>query len=257
MATLRDIRRQIHSVGNIRKITQAMEMVAASRLRKAQAQAEQARPYFRKLTHMMDNLVQGSEVGSDPLTTPRPVKKIGYVVIAGDKGLCGSYNQSIFSKTEKLIKKQSTEEVELILVGNRAIDYFAHKQWKVGFEMGDWGGKITYVQIKEFTEKLIQQFLEGDLDEIWLIYTHFVNVAVRQIRVEKLLNIDPPKKKGNEKPIAYLLEPDAHAIFTAILPHYCVTKVQSALHDAYASELAARIFSMRAATKNSEELIQN
>jgi F-type H+-transporting ATPase subunit gamma len=256
MATLRDIRRQLHSIGNIRKITQAMEVVAASRLRKAQAHAEQARPYFNKLTEIMDNLVRGSEVGSDPLTQVREVQKQGFVVIAGDKGLCGAYNQMIFTTTEKLIKNLSPENVKLFLVGNRAIDYFAYKKWKRGKPTADWGGKITYAQIHELTQHLTQQFLEGQVDEIWLVYTHFVNVAVRQIRVEKLFPIEPPKRGVEAPPIPYQLEPGPQEIFKALLPHYSVTKVQAALNDAYASELAARIFSMRAATKNSDELIQ-
>lgn len=256
MATIREIRRQLHSVGNIRKITQAMEMVAGSRLRKAQAQAEQARPYFSKLKKMLDNLVLGSEVGENPLTIPREVHKTGFVVIAGDKGLCGGYNQAIFSATEKRLANYAPDQVELTLIGNRAIDYFSSKKWPLGEQIADWGGKIEYPQIRELTLELILKFLEGELDEVWLIYTHFVNVAIRHVRVEKLLNIDPPKVSPNYKPLVYLLEPNAHEIFTAILPHYCVTKVQAALNDAYASELSARVFSMRAATKNAQELIE-
>ena len=233
-----------------------MEVVAASRLRKAQAQAEQARPYFNKLTEIMDNLVRGSEVGSDPLTQHREVHKKGFVVIAGDKGLCGAYNQMVFTTTEKLIKTLSPDDVKLFLVGNRAIDYFAYKKWTKGLPVANWGGKITYAQIQEFTQHLTQQFLEKQVDEVWLVYTHFVNVAVRQIRVEKLFPIEPPKRASETAPIPYILEPGPQEIFKAILPHYCVTKLQAALYDAYASELAARIFSMRAATKNSDELIQ-
>ncbi len=252
MATLREIHRKLHSVVNIEKITQAMEMVAASRLRKAQARAEMSRPYTRKLKEILDKIISASTDLEHPLIAKREPGKICLIVIAGDRGLCGAYNYTVFSTAEKMLKKYKPEEVDLIPIGRKTADYFSNKRWKIRDKITDWGGKISYPQIEAFTKKLIQQFLNEEIDEVWLIYTHYISIAARKVMVEKLLNIE---NLQTEKGVAsnYIFEPDPDTIFAEILPRYCVTKVQTALHEAYASELAARIFSMRAATKNAEE----
>lgn len=258
MATLREIRQKIHSVANIKKITEAMELVAAARLRKAQAKVEFARPYALKLKEILDNTIMDSEELNHPLIVPRAVKKTGVVIIAGDRGLCGGYNQNVFSAAEKFLQKYTTEQVELIPVGKKTVDYFKNKKWKITAKLEDWGGKITYPQIEEYTKQLLQIYLSGQVDEIWLIYTHFISIGTREIRVEKFLNIDITKVE--EQPVKrrteYLFEPDKQSLLEALLPMYSITKIQGALNNAYASELAARVASMRAATKNAEEMIE-
>jgi F-type H+-transporting ATPase subunit gamma len=256
MATLREIRRKLHSVKNIQKITQAMEMVAASRLRRAQAKAEMSRRYYIKLEEILHQLVTAATDFVHPLINSRKVKKSAFVVIAGDRGLCGAYNHNVFSTTEKRLKDTETNQVELILVGRKAIDYFTGKKWKIGDKISEWGGKISYHQIDEFTHTIINRYLAGDYDEVWLIYTHFITISARKVMVEKLLNIDKQNLEEKTTPPSYIFEPNTEEIFAEILPRYCTTKVQSALNEAYASELSARIFSMRAATKNAEEMIE-
>lgn len=258
MASLRDIRRKLHSVHNIQKITQAMEMVAASRLRRAQAKAELSRPYFLRLKEILHHLIAAAQDVTHPLIQPRAVKKkVGFVVIAGDRGLCGAYNQNVFSATEKQLKNYDPGQVELILVGRRTIEYFSGKKWNVNHKLADWGGKIAYQQVQEFTQRLIQQYLSGELDEIWMIYTEYLSISTRKIVIDKLLNIDFNDQKNEKRTLVSgtIFEPGVAEIFAEILPRYCITKIQSALNEAYASELAARIFSMRAATKNAEEMI--
>lgn len=254
MATLRDIRRKIQSVDNIEKITQAMELVAASRLRKAQIKAESARPYALKLKEILDRLISTSKELQHPLISSREIKKTGLVIIAGDRGLCGAYNQNVFNAAEKFLQKYEPDQVELIPVGRKPIDYFETKKWTISFKIEEWGGKITYSQIEELTKTLMNFYLKGQLDEIWLVFTHFINMSAREIRVDKFLNIETtistPLKDN------YIFEPDPLTIFTEILPRYCTMKIQSALNDAYTSELAARMTSMRAATKNAKEMIE-
>jgi F-type H+-transporting ATPase subunit gamma len=257
MATLRDLRRKIHSVGNIRKITEAMEMVASSRLRKAKIKAEASRPYALMLKEILDNLIAASDELEHPLITARPVKKTGVVIIAGDRGLCGGYNHDVFNKAEKFLTNYDLAQVELIIIGKKSADYFEHKKWNIVLKIDEWGGKITYFQIEKLAETLMNFYLSGQMDEIWLVYTHFTNMVTRDVKIEKFLNIDKLQEK--EKPHFnnyYIFEPDAPAIFAEIIPRYCITKIQAILNDAYASELAARIFSMRAATKNTEEMIE-
>jgi len=257
MATLREIRRKLHSIENIEKITQAMEMVAASRLRRAQAKADISRLYSLKLKGILDQLIATSDDFMHPLIKERKVKKTGFIVIAADRGLCGAYNYNVFSTTEKLLKNYSLTQVELILVGRKTVDYFSNKQWKIGTKISEWGGKIKYSQINDLTQKLINQYLSHELDEIWLIYTHYINISSRKVTIEKLLNIDQSNFTKEVILSNYIVEPTIPEILAEILPRYCATKVQSALNDSYASELAARIFSMRSATKNAEEMIEH
>jgi F-type H+-transporting ATPase subunit gamma len=254
MATLRELRRKIQSVGNIRKITQAMELVAASRLRKAQAKAEASRPYALKLKEILDRLISAADDLKHPLITARPIKKTGLVIIAGDRGLCGGYNQTVFNAAEKFLKNYKPDQVELFPVGRKTVNHFQTKKWAIGSKIDEWGGKITFQQIEEFTHLLMNLYLNQQLDEIWIIYTHFINVGSRQVRVEKFLNIEPSSATKYKN--GYIFEPEPSEIFAEILPNYSITKLQTALYDAYASELAARITSMRAAAKNAEEMIQ-
>ena len=255
MSTLRDIRRKIQSIGNIRKITEAMELVAASRLRKAQTRAQASRPYALKLKEILDRLISASTDLKHPLISPRAVKKTGLVIIAGDRGLCGGYNQNVFNAAEKFLQKYEPDQVELIPIGRKPIEYFKTKKWMISAKLEDWGGKITYPQIEELSNILMNFYLHRQLDEIWVIYTHFINMGAREVRIDKFLNIDASPSSTHFKN-NYIYEPDVSTIFAEILPRYCITKIQMALNDAYASELAARITSMRAATKNAEEMIE-
>ncbi len=257
MATLRDIRKKIHSVTNIRKITQAMEMVASSRLRKAKVKAENSRPYALKLKEILDNLIAVSSQLHHPLLTPRPVQKTGLVIVAADRGLCGGYNHDVFNTAEKFLATYKPHEVDIIVIGKKTVDYFEGKKWPILSKLENWGGKITYDQIEEFSNILMNFYLNKQLDEIWLVYTHFINMASREVRTSKFLNIEMTELQSLKPFNAdYIYEPDIVTIFDEIIPRYCVTKIQSVLNDAYASELGARILSMRTATKNSEEMIE-
>lgn len=256
MATVRELQGKLNSVKNIKKITQAMELVAAARLKKAQAKAEASRPYARELKNVLDNLLLATDDLQNPLLLEREVKKTCFVVISGDRGLCGSYNQNIFSTTEKKLKNFTPNQVELVLVGKKAVDHFAGSKWKIAKSISEWGGKITFHEIEELTYFLLDQYLNHKFDEVWLIYTHYINIASREIKIEKLLNIEHSKTNIKADTFNTIFEPDVNTIFSSILPRHSVTKVQAALNEAYASELGARIFSMRAATKNAEEMIE-
>lgn len=256
MGALREIRKKLRSIENIKKITQAMEMVAASRLRRAQAKAEKARPYASKLKNILDALVLIGDDLKHPLITKRAVKKVGLVIVSADRGLCGGYNNAIFLAAEKFLKDIPAKSVELILIGRKSIDHFSNKKWNVRKKIKEWGGKISFPEIKALSEELISVFLNGELDEIWIDYTQYVTLSSRKVLIEKFLNIDKPKPEKTAAPLNYILEPNASDIFADILPRYCITRVQMALDESYASELAARVLSMRAATKNAEEMME-
>lgn len=254
MSSLRDIRSKISSIENIKKITQAMERVAAVHLRRAQKKAEQSLPYAKKLRAMLDILVA---LGIDhPLFAVRPVKKTALVVIGADKGLCGSYNSNIIVAADKFLKDYPQEAVQVIPIGRKIVDYYQNKKWHIPFKMERWGGKITLAEIEDFSNQLVAWFLDGTFDEVWLIHTHYINVMRRSIVLEKFLNIAKTAESKEIKNLNFILEPNGEEILDQVLPRYFLTRIKLALDESYASELAARIVAMQAAYRNSEDLIE-
>lgn len=255
MSSLRDIRRQIHSVENIKKITQAMERVAAVHLKRAQKKAEQSAPYAKKLKEILDKLVAMRL--NNPLFLPKPVKKTGFVIVSADKGLCGSYNSSIVIEAENFLKNYTVEDVELITVGKKAHEHFYRTKWKTHSRIESWGGKIKLSEIRDLSKTLVSYYLDGTFDEIWLMHTHYISVMKRSIVLEKFLNIEKMQEASTYKNLNFILEPCGREILAELLPRYCQTRIQSALDESYAAELAARIVAMQAASKNSEDLIES
>jgi F-type H+-transporting ATPase subunit gamma len=252
VTTLREIRRRLQSVGNVEKITKAMERVAAAKLKKAQEHVERARPYAAKIKEVIENLVS-SDI-SNPLFEKRNVKKTGVVIFAPDKGLCGSYASQLLAKADHFLSHYKKNQAALVLIGKKAIENYAKKGWEILLEKEGWGGKITLSEIQSLTDLLVDQFLKHQLDEVWLIYTEYITVFNRKVVIEKFLNIDKPTAKTAVK--NYIFEPNQEEIINALLPRFCLTRIQAGLHEAYASELAARIVAMRMASKNSEEMIE-
>lgn len=254
MSSLSNIRHQLRAVSNIKQITTSMEMVASARFRRAQTKAKQAKFYISKMQLILEKLSSASPDFSHPLFAHKKVKKIGVVIASSDRGLCGAYNTNIFSKAERLLKDQQTENVELTLLGKKAVQYFAHKPWKVTSQLINWSGKITLNQITELSNQLVKRFVSNELDLIWLVYTKFHTLMHREVVIEKFLPVGVPKeeKKGA---LNYIIEPNIEEIYEQILPRYCMTKIESMLSEAYASELVARIFAMKSAAKNAEEMM--
>lgn len=254
MTNLRDIRRRLRSVENIKKITDAMERVAAALLRRAQAKAEESRPYVVKMKEILEHL--STSDSSHPLFEQRHVKKIGLIIVGSDRGLSGSYNSNIFSSADKFLKKYQTNQIDLILFGKKAVEFYRNKQWNISHQHINWGGKITLNDITSFTNQSVDWFLTGKYDEIWLLYTRYITIMKKEVIIEKFLNIGKPEA-AEKKAANYIFEPDPEEIYAEILPRYCITKLQTAFNEAYASELASRIVAMQTASKNSENMIEN
>jgi F-type H+-transporting ATPase subunit gamma len=230
-----------------------MERVAAARLRRAQAKAEQAIPYVKKLKGILENLA--STDSSHPLFEQRPVKKTALVVISADKGLSGPYNSNILTAADKFLKKYSPQNIDVIIFGKKGIEYYRRKPWRIEREIPEWGGKITFPEVIKISNDLVQSFLVGQYDEIWLLYTHYISVMKNEIIIEKFLNIGRTVSDAKHLNSNYIFEPSSESIYSEILPRYCSTKLQAALNEAYASELASRIVAMQTASKNSENMI--
>lgn len=257
MTTLRDVRKRLHSVENIKQITKAMEMVAAAQLRRVQIKAEEAQPYVSHIHQLLTDIATNAGDISHPLLEERKVKKTGIIVVTSDKGLCGSYNSNIISYVDKFLAHFSPNQVELILIGKKGVDHYLSKKWPIKHKVHEWGGKITFSQINDLAYLLMNSFFNGELDEIYVIYMHHINILSRKIVKEKFLNIEKIKSEEKKTKIDFIFEPNLEAILDDLLIRYCSIKLQSVLDDAYTAELAARVISMKSATKNASEMIDN
>jgi F-type H+-transporting ATPase subunit gamma len=256
MNTLREIRRRINSIKNIEQITKSMEMVAAARLHKAQIKAEHSKRYATKIKQIMENLIASSHTFTLPLFVQKEIKKTGIVLFGADRGLSGPYNSNLYFSLDRFLKNYTPENVELILFGKKAIDYYQRRKWPIASKRTDWGGKITLQEVKDFTNQLLNLFLSGEYSEIWFVYTHYITVFSMKVIVEKFLNIERPKHQNESITRDWIYEPNLEELIADILPRYCLAKIQNVLNEAYVSELAARVSAMRMATKNAEELLE-
>ena len=257
MESLKVIRRRIRSVTNTKQITKAMQMVAAARLRKAQARLETSRPYASKMQEILENLSAVSGFVENPLFKKREVKKTLLILITSDRGLCGSYNSNLINFTNSMLSQYSPQGVELGLIGRKGFDFYKRRSWPIRFNYLQAGGSIPFVQIKELTHQTVESFLAGQVDEVFLIYTKFLNLTVRKIASEKFLNIEKPSEKKEPQALDYIFEPTPAEIFNSLLPRYCITKIQMAILESGTSEQSARMLAMQQATKNAEEMVEH
>ena len=256
MATLRDIKKRIRSVKSTRQITKAMKMVAAAKLRKAQLQAEQSRPYAEKMAHMLSHL---SAAATDKLTHPffekRDVKRQTLVLVTSDRGLCGAFNANLIRKAEKWLRQRDDDKVELVCVGRRANLYFRRRRWNVSKAYNDFNAQLDFPMVRGLVGDLTGRFLAGETDEIFVLYTKFISTARMEVTLEKYLNIDRPETDEKAGIGAYIFEPDPDTIFSELLPRYALMRLQAALADSFASEHATRMMAMTLATNNAGEMI--
>jgi F-type H+-transporting ATPase subunit gamma len=258
MATLRDLRRRIKSVQGTQQITKAMEMVAAAKLRRAQAKVESSRPYASKMQSMLDNLTKASASLEHPLFEKREVSKVALVVVTSDRGLCGSYNNNVISEANRFISCYPPEQVILIIVGKKGNSYFSKKTCEIRHRYLGLGGDLDLTQVKNMTNDLVNLFLSREVDEVHITYTKFLSPVTHKVVTEKFLNIESQAEaEKKESFVDFIFEPSPEKIFDRLLPDYCMTKVQMALAESFASEHGSRMIAMSNATKNADEMIDH
>ena len=260
MATLRDIRRRIRSVESTQKITRAMKLVAAAKLRRAQERLVSARPYAVKIAELLSSLVRRAEGEAHPLLVRRPAARKRLVIITADKGLCGAFNSNILRASLAFLREQGETSVTLVVVGKKARDFYRRRQYEIKSEMLGFFDRLAYSHAQELAGGLMQEYLSGEVDEVHLIYNEFRSVAVQRVKREQLLPIesaDAADGQGGPEGAAgdYIYEPSPEAILAALLPRHVTTQVYRALMESVAGEYGARMTAMEAATKNAKEMI--
>tara|TARA_Y100001970_G_scaffold76973_1_gene97830 strand:- start:810 stop:1664 length:855 start_codon:yes stop_codon:yes gene_type:complete len=255
MANLKDIRDRIKSVKSIQKVTKAMKMVAAAKMRRAQENMEKARPYNHRLVEIIQHLLPSVERSMLPLLEIRDVKRVAYVVVTSDRGLAGSFNSSILRKAHNDIDEFGKENVDIFCIGKKAKDYFKSRQYNIIESYSDFWSDLNFNQSMKIGSSIIDHFLDLSVDEIRVVYNEFVNVATQATITEKLLPIE--LKDEELVDTDFLYEPSKKKIVKSLIPRYLNAQVWKYLLESYASEQAARMVAMENATTNSEDMIKN
>jgi F-type H+-transporting ATPase subunit gamma len=256
MATLRDIRRRIRSVQSTQKITRAMKLVAAAKLRRAQERILAARPYANKMSELLANLVSGADTGH-PLLEQREGPRRQIVIITADRGLAGAFNSNILRRAVEFIRESNTAEVTLVVVGRKARDFFRRRPYTIKRDMIGFWDRLAYSHATELADAFMQQYLDGEVDEVHLLYNEFRSVALQRPVRQQLLPIPKTAESeaDGEAPVDYIYEPGPEAILNDLLPRHVRMQVFRALMESLAGEYGARMTAMEAATKNAKEMI--
>jgi F-type H+-transporting ATPase subunit gamma len=266
-ATLRELRGRIRSAGSIKKITKAQEMIATSRIGKAQARLKEARPYTVEITRVLTTLAQEAAL-DHPLLVEKPSpKRAGVLVVSSDRGLCGAYNSSVFRRAEELFSllRRDGKTPVLYTVGRKALGYYKFRNWDIVESWTGFSERPSYEDAAKIAETLVTAFMAGaegeqdgpaGVDELHIVYTEFKSMMSQSAEAHR---IAPMVVEYVEDPgpfTLYSFEPDATTLFESLLPRYLTTRVYAALLESAASELASRQRAMKSASDNADDLIK-
>ena len=260
-AKLREVRRRIRSVQSTMKITRAMELIATSRIMKAQQRVEQARPYSDRLTAAIADVASATTVLGHPLLDARPEPKAaGVFVVTSDRGLAGAYSANVLRRAEELFSliRSEGKDIKLFVAGRKGVSHYRFRQRPIERAWSGFSETPRYDDAKEIADALIEQFTAGEVDEIHGVFTDFVS-SLRQRPVARRFvpMVFEEAERAEPGPVPqYIFEPEPEGLLYALLPRYVETRVFAALLEAAASEHAARRRAMSAATENAEELIK-
>jgi len=258
MPSLQQTRRRIASVKNTQKITKAMKLVSAAKLRRAQDRILKARPYALKMGALLSNL--GARVSRDvhPLLVRRPIRKVEIVVVAADRGLCGSFNASIFRRATDALRVHQAQgrEVSLTLVGRKARDYFRRRTLPTRHTVVNVFDKLSFDHAADLARNEMDAYLAGAFDEAWLVYAEFKSAMTSVIRLQRLMPIDA-ETAASEGGVGtdFLYEPSDEELLADLVPRSIEIQVWRALLESSASEQGARMMAMDSASRNAKEMI--
>lgn len=263
MPSLKEVKNRISSVVSTQQITKAMKMVAAAKLRRSQDRIMQMRPYAQKLNSILKNLsaAQLNADGDNWYSVVREEKKVLIVAVSSDRGLCGSFNSTVFKGVNKLIDEKYSEQfrkgnVTVLTIGKKSADYFGKRKCNL---VGDYTlmlSNLSFENVARAADFIMQGFKEGKFDKVEIVYNEFKNVATQILRTEQYLPILPPKAEKTSNQIDYIYQPNQEEILTGLIPKSLQTQLYKAVLDSNAAENGARMTAMDKATENAGELLK-
>ena len=254
MANLKDIRDRIKSVTSIQKVTKAMKMVAAAKMRRAQEHMEEARPYENRLSGVINQLLPDVDRDLLELLDIREVNRVGYVVVTSDRGMAGSFNNNILKRAQSEIDAIGKDHVDVFCIGKKARDHFKRREYTVIENHTDFWNELSYNHAINIGEGVISHFTNQHVDEIHVVYNEFINVARQQVQSELLLPLTFDDE--NSRPVDRLYEPNKVDIIKSLIPRHLNIQMWKYLLESYASEQAARMLAMENATENAQDMIK-
>ncbi|MCK0173237.1 MULTISPECIES: F0F1 ATP synthase subunit gamma [Mycobacteriaceae] len=274
-ATLRELRGRIRSAGSIKKITKAQEMIATSRIAKAQARVEAARPYDREITNMLTELASASALDHPLLVAREQPKRAGVLVVSSDRGLAGAYNANVFRRSEELFSllREEGKEPVLYTVGRKALGYYSFRNWDVAESWTGFSERPEYEHAQEIGKTLVDAFMAGvdddgddagadgvlGLDELHIVFTEFRSMLSQSAIARRIapMEVEYSEEEDNSVRTLFSFEPNAETLFDALLPRYVATRIFAAMLEAAASESASRRRAMKSASDNADDLIKD
>jgi F-type H+-transporting ATPase subunit gamma len=256
MPSPREIRRRIRGVKTMRQTTRALEMVAASKMRRAQERVTQSRPYSDRLREVLGDLasmqMDAEELKQFPLLADRPVNKVALIVITPDRGLAGALNSNIIRRTAQYIRQEANVPVQAIAVGKKGRDFLVRTRQELVAEFVNLGDRPSLDTIRPIAEVAINDYLEGKVDAVHIVYPKFINTLTQQATLVQLLPIERPESDSGTSD--YIFEPDPAAVLNAILPRYIEVLLYQTVLETVASFYSAQMVAMRNASDNAKEL---
>lgn len=261
MATLRDIQNRIKAVNNTQKITKAMKMVAAAKLRKVQTRMLDLRPYAEKMHDVLASLARGAGSESHPLLASRPRKTVEVVVVTSDRGLCGAFNTNILKAAQESIDnyKKDGFEVSVSTIGKKAKEYFKRRNVPMRNSWTGISGNVRFANAEEIANDVKESYMDETIDEVVVVYNAFKSMVAQTVTTAKLLPLSP-EEEGEEAAAAessadFIYEPSVGAIFDRLIPKNVDVQIYRALLESSAAEEAARMSAMENATQSCTEMV--
>jgi len=255
MANLKDIRNRIKSVKSIQKVTKAMKMVAAAKMRRAQERMEQSRPYSQSLMKVIQHLLPDVDRDILPLLDVRDIKRKAYVVVSADRGLAGAFNTNLLKVAQKGIDEFGQDNIDLFCIGKKARDHFKRRGYNIIENHVDFWAEMEFDSAMMIGRSIIDYFTNGKVDEIHVVYNYFINVAQQEVKSEVLLPLIYEESNG----VAHdrLYEPSKEELVSSLIPRHLNVQMWQYLLESYASEQAARMLAMENATTNAQDMIKD
>lgn len=256
MAGVKEIRTQIESIQSTRKITKAMEMVAAAKMRRAQERMRASRPYAEKMHEVVSHVARGSLEYKHPFTQEREdVKRVGYIIISSDRGLCGGLNTNLFKAAYQSIAdwKEKDVEVDLAVFGNKAISAF--KRYGLVAEQGNLGDRPPLEELIGTVKVMLDAYHDGSIDRLYLVENQFINSMMQKPQVTQLIPVVASDDEEIKSHWDYLYEPDSKEVIDALMQRYIESLIYQGVVENIACEMAARMVAMKASTDNAGKII--
>ena len=255
MASLKDIRDRIKSVKSIQKVTSAMKMVAAAKVRKAQEKMEQARPYTHALEEVIHHILPDVDRNMLDLLEVRNIKRKAYVIVSADRGLAGAFNTNITKIAQNEIDHFGKENVDLFCIGKKSRDYFKRRNYNIIESHIEFWNELNYDNAMMIGRSVVDHFTSGKVDEIHVVYNYFINLAQQEVKSEVLLPLVYDDEDGTVRDRLY--EPSKEKLVSSLVPRHLNIQIWKYLLESYASEQAARMLAMENATTNAGDMIKN